>query len=538
MRYALLTISLFFAFLPQSAGATVYYVDFSAATGGNGLTSGAAYNSLDSFTEVARTAGDIAFVRRGVATTTNISDITFNSSGTVSSPIIISADYDNIWGDFATSAETWIVQPGLSYIRSSASSTSAFPGKWIYFEGDCYENAVTTLPTKCELAYEIEQASSTGILLYLPYRGSKSGAATNMRVMPRNPQWNVESGDFQWNFDTDHFWLVQGMDIRGTDAQGQIELDTVDMGEIRDSILTGNGASDVGVRLNAVTGSGNGTVYYIRKTRIFNNAIGVRSGAATAKNNSIFNISDSIIDGNAVASSVGVDSTSAGNAVYARFFITNSFFRRHATYDFKNQGNGNSSYLRNVRFDSATEIGTETSYYTTNYYEDYDGVVGRNQQNSLGFGTNTNTAVASSTTLLLRAGGGPVSIQVQPTTNSTSTWEIARLKLFEYPINADTSSKQYDVYFMSPSDTWNNNPTNSELWIECEYWSHVGSATSTRAITKSTGTVDFNGSTSWQSLSVTCQPTQSGLLYLRGWYGKTKESGTNRFYVDGRPVIQ
>jgi hypothetical protein len=57
-------------------------------------------------------------------------------------------------------------------------------------------------------------------------------------------------------------------------------------------------------------------------------------------------------------------------------------------------------------------------------------------------------------------------------------------------------------------------------------------------IKKSTGTIDMNGSTSWQSLAVTAQPGQVGVVYLRGWYGKTKESGkANTFYIDPVPEV-
>ena len=114
------------------------------------------------------------------------------------------------------------------------------------------------------------------------------------------------------------------------------------------------------------------------------------------------------------------------------------------------------------------------------------------------------------------------------------------LKLFEYPIYANTTSKTYSVFFNSTSTAnWTTDPTASEFWIECEYWAHpVSTGTTTRAVKRSTGVIDFNGSTAWQSLSVACQPTASGILYLRGWYAKPQESGvTNAFYVDVTPEI-
>ena len=86
---------------------------------------------------------------------------------------------------------------------------------------------------------------------------------------------------------------------------------------------------------------------------------------------------------------------------------------------------------------------------------------------------------------------------------------------------------------------WTTDPLATELWIECEYWAHDTNATSTRKVKKSTGVLDFNGVTTWNALSVTCVPTQTGILYLRGWYAKTKEATPmNEFFVDGTPVIQ
>lgn len=86
---------------------------------------------------------------------------------------------------------------------------------------------------------------------------------------------------------------------------------------------------------------------------------------------------------------------------------------------------------------------------------------------------------------------------------------------------------------------WTENPTAKELWVECYYWNFPTGGTKYRTVTRSTGTVNFTGSTAWQSLSVSCQPTNAGILYLRAYYAKTKESGKmNEFYVDGTPIIQ
>ena len=73
--------------------ATAYYVSFETnIVNGNGLATTTPFNNLDSFTEVARSAGDIAFVRRGYASTTGVTDLNFTSDGTIANPLQISAD--------------------------------------------------------------------------------------------------------------------------------------------------------------------------------------------------------------------------------------------------------------------------------------------------------------------------------------------------------------------------------------------------------------------------------------------------------------
>ena len=139
MKYLFATI-LFLGFLTvNEAGATAYYVDFSATNGVfNGLATTTAFSSLDAFTEVARSAGDIAFVRRGVASTTYVSDLNFTSDGTIANPIIISADYDNLWNDFASSTQTYTVAVATSTFTASAAQSEIIVGEWVYVDGDCF----------------------------------------------------------------------------------------------------------------------------------------------------------------------------------------------------------------------------------------------------------------------------------------------------------------------------------------------------------------------------------------------------------------
>ena len=106
--------------------------------------------------------------------------------------------------------------------------------------------------------------------------------------------------------------------------------------------------------------------------------------------------------------------------------------------------------------------------------------------------------------------------------------------LFEIPIYATTNSKQYDIYFRPDATAnWSADPLATELWIELEAWGHASN--NFRKITKSTGVVTDSGN--WESLTVTVAPAQAGVAYLRCYYCKTKEAGSNILFVDPIPVI-
>jgi hypothetical protein len=176
------------------------------------------------------------------------------------------------------------------------------------------------------------------------------------------------------------------------------------------------------------------------------------------------------------------------------------------------------------------------------YSEDTDGQPGYNAfYGGLGdYDPQPTTEISTST---VRSGGGNSSIVVRPGTRLAppSVNLSLQIKMFEYPIYTDTTNRTYTMYFMaSTSAYFTANPTASELWIECEYYGNASNAH--RKITKSTGTVDFTGSTAWQALTVTCQPVRSGILYLRGWYAKPREDANpmklfNSFFVDVEPVF-
>jgi hypothetical protein len=270
-----------------------------------------------------------------------------------------------------------------------------------------------------------------------------------------------------------------------------------------------------------------------------------------AKNCRFFNYSNAVGGGNAdvygyiYCENCLFDGNSGGGAEIISGMATN--FSRFILGDFiESEAKGNAADVnnsfknrfRNVILGSATELGSITTAYATggNYFEDYDGTIGDIRNFNSILGSNNNAVVLQSETTTVRSGGSNKSIKVTPTTNMNTNWDFGRLLILELPIYATTASKQYDIYFKT-NDTanWTDDPTAAQMWIELEAWGHA--TNNFRQITKSTGVVDFNGSTAWQALSVTVAPAQTGVAYLRVWYAKTKEAASNVFFVDPIPVI-
>lgn len=516
--------------------ATVYYIDFvngKDTNTGLGTTSLQAYQSLDKFAESARSNGDIAFVRRGMASTTNVSAINVLTAGTVTNPIIMEADYDNLWNDFATTSQTYTLAVGSTTLTASANQSDIIVGNWIYVMGDCVESATTTAGfgyNTCEFAYEVSAVSSTSVSLYLPYKGGNAGSGKEIRRMPSAPQWNVASGNFNISFaSARYYWILKGLDLRGTSVAGQIGVTFSGVNTLMyDLILTGNGASDAGFTCNVDNKMG------AEKIRTVN-----QSSGSFLFNTSCYPIKGSYIKNSYLSNLISANGGSSDLDLY----ISETYLQGGISLT----TNGNAVqnvYTRNVRNTTFTNFTSFVAPVAV-YNEDYNGIVSGNNIIS-SFGNSNTVPIASSTfdATFIRSGGGRTSEQVIPSSNTNNKWEFSMQKLFEYPIYADTTSKTYSMYFMSTSTSaWTANPistaTTSEMWIECEYWNFPTTGTSTRAIKKSTGTMNFTGSTAWQALSVTCQPTTSGMLYLRGWYGKTLEGSgkMNEFYMDTTPVI-
>lgn len=487
-----------------------------------GTSTANSYVNLHQFTEVARSAGDVCIVRRGKSERIDDwGDLAFTSDGTIVSPITIEADYANAWSDrvdlSGTATATLIF--GSKTITFSADISGVLSaGDWIYTSGDAAK----------DFAYEVASVSTVTVTLYLPYKGDQAGASKTMYNMKSAPIWNTAAGSFQWNFDLDDYWKVQGIAIYGTDPNGNIEIDSSHNPLFIDCIFIANGTGDYGIRF-----TDDPTKIIVKKTRFYNHYISIYGNASGDAGGDIF-IKNSLVNTNNVASSRGLVSFHNLRLFLEEVELKNAGYAQIQCYSDVAR-----VYARNIIFDSSGSSGVFLNCLNKNAYafvEDYDGVVGDNRQYGKEFNESDNSLYINSTSTTVRSGGGNTSIEVTPTTHLSSNWDYSRLHLFEYPIYADTTSKTYTIYFKTNATAdWTADPTNSELWIEAEYWGHASN--NYRKIDKSTGVIDFNGSTAWQSLTVTVQPSQAGVLYLRGWYAKTKEAQSNIFYVDTKPII-
>lgn len=517
---------------------TTYYIDSDCASPGTGLTKtcdGAGgddpFDDIDDFTDAARSAGDIAWLKRGTtATYDDGSDVTFTSDGNLNNPITLSADYDNIFGNFATSTQTYTPVAGSNTMTASANISDIAAGDWIYVYGDQWEDSANPTLLGKDYAYEVRSVSGTTLTLYLPYKGIQSGSGNSLRILPDAPVWNTAAGDFQWVMSTDNWWFFQGIQIQGTDVACTLGYSSNAGLIVKDMIILGNGASDCGVAASSVG------VKFL-KIRMANFSSGFNSSSRAV------DIIDGYIDCSSVASSEPFSSGTGNMAWMSIIDVSITGCARDLTGS--GLGGTVSWTFRNFRHANSYNGVNAQSNFPIYYYDDF-GIVQNDWQTSNKMGAATTPTTTIRTTVNLRSGGGLVNALFLPPSGtgntgvSTRFWPYSFFQLFEYPIYADTSSKTYSIFFNSTStDHFTTDPTASQFWIECDYYADASDAD--RITKKSTGVIDFNGSTAWQSLSVTCQPTQTGVLYLRGYYGMPRDTGaddTNAFYMDLKPVIQ
>lgn len=543
-------------FLPNYSHAAVFYVDFTCATDGIGCGTGTAtttpFASLTQFTAVARNTGDIAFVKRGVASTTNTAGISFTSSGTMELPISLSADYDNLWNDFASSTQTYTLALGTTTFTASANVTGISAGQWVYAQSDCFETYNTKAVNPCLYAYKVDAVNGNQLILQLPYKGQQTGSGITLRVMGSSPQQCTVALDCRILPSSNTGWVIKGIDFRNSTNGAIAPTTSFNFTFIDDSFYIGN-TNNVGIFQNSTALDANFSFI-----KVYGNTQNTTNGFININGSSRAVVGFKVIDSVffATSSTVGFINTNTGTTntfAQVEIYDTTAFFAKGNVY--YNLGNGTSNITQIVSRDFITNLGLTDSAsrlgggsanlrYSSIRDEDSEGIPGFNTYWDATTGSNWNlissTTMQSTTTAsVLRSGGGPVSTRVVPGFHVGSTSPLYYIKLFDYPINTDTSSKTYTMYFMSTSTAaWGTNPDKNQLWIQCNEWVNQATATSTRAAVRSTGTVNFTGSTAWQSLAVTCAPTQSGKLYLQGFYAKNAEPGKlNEFYFDGTPII-
>lgn len=501
---------------------TTYYVDFdnghdvnndgSSATKTNG---DGPWATLDKFTGLAG-AGDICIVR-GSMTQTVSSDLAFVGDGTIDNPIIIKRDYGDEWSDHANisgTATATLVFGSKTVTYSADISGVLAAGNWIYVDGE--DNK--------EFAYEVASVVTTTVTLYLPYKGNQAGSGKTTHNMGDNPIWNTVAGSFQWNFDADDYWKVQGVHIRGADSNGRVEIDGADGHIFKDCIFEGDGAR------YGIHNTDDAFIGEVLKCRFYNNQHGIRDafGASGLR----CKVKDCLFDGN----------NSGGNGAFliygfSKFTVEESESKNMAQGDLILAENSSFMQGRNFNLTSATKVDLgDTLADKQVLLEDYGNTLNDTRQFT-SRSSAEDVPIIQSETSTVRSGGSTIAIKVIPSTELSINWEFSKIKLFELPIYATTDSKTYDIYFRPTATAdWTADPTNSELWIELEAWGHASN--NFRQITKSTGTIDMNGSTSWAALSITVAPAQVGVAYLKCYYAKTKEGGkANTFFCDPIPEI-
>ena len=510
-----------------SGGALItdYFIDSDNGNDGNdGLGTGTAWKTFDQFTENARSAGDTATARNSMtALYSNGTDLLFTSDGTIVAPIILRRDYADAFSDdvdLSVTATATLTFGSKTVTYSADISGVLAVGDWIYAASDDAEL----------FSYEVAAVSTVTVTLFLPYKGAQAGSGKTTTNIGSPPIWGTVAGNFQVNIDNDDHWDFAGIHFRGTDNNGAVEVDSSAGTRFRDCIFEVNGSLDMALVVQADVGP----LVLVQKGRFLNYLRGIGGGGFNGVNHGMI-VKDSLLDGNSVSSSKGID---LGRTLGVRF--EECEFKNHTTGDVALRVSGplallQSVYLRNCILASVTEVDVhDTATASFVGIEGHDGTPGDTRQLTH-LSTAEGTPILQSDTGTIRT--GTPSIKVTPSADLAPAWEHSRVKLFEYGIYATTASKKYEIFFRPTATAdWTADPVAGELWIETEFWGHASN--NFRQIVKSTEVIDMNGSTSFTALSVTVAPGQAGVLYLRAYYAKTKESGkANTFFCDPVPVI-
>ncbi len=521
-------------FYNETTGAGTLISDFVAATDTVTLTDADAsmaagdtyyilhaWADLDQFTENARSAGDICILRRGMTGYDDGTDLEFTSDGTLAAPITVRSDNANNWRDNVdlSGTGTATITVGSKVWTFSADVSSVVSAGDVLYE----VNDDADL-----FAYEVDTVSTVTVTMFLPYKGGNDGSGKTVTNLQSNPVWNTAAGDFQWHLSLDDFWNFQGIHVRGTDGQGTIEIDSARMPFFRDMVIEGNGSGDT-----TVSFSDDWIVSGFLRCRFYNYFAGLFASGGVGAMSGI--VKDCLFDGQSISVGYGMNTSTGQN-----ISVEESEFKNHDAGDIKFSSSVSTVGVirtRNCILSSTTEVDSHhVSPGGAFFSEDHDGTIGDTRQlNSLSQAEGT--PIIQSDTGTVRSGGGAISGKCTGSDDLNTTWPHSRQLLFEIPFYATTTSKKYEVFFRPTATAdWTADPTASELWIELEAWGHA--TNNFRQITKSTGVIDMNGSTTFTALDVTVAPAQAGVAYLRGYYAKPKESTkANTFFWDVVPVV-
>ena len=502
-----------------------FYIDADGGNDGNaGTSTGAAWATLAQYTTTtARSAGDIAILRRNTTATYDNAGATlqFDEDGNAAGPIVVEADYDNEFGDDVDLSAT--ATATLTFGSKTVTFSSDISG--VLAAGDCiYEvNDDQRL-----FAYEVESVVTTTATLYLPYKGDNAGSGKTMTNMGSLPVYGLTTSTTSFfSLVSDDYWRFQGIFIKHNATSGGFNAFS-SLLECLDCAVEG-GSSTSASNAAYSFASQAGRRAYISKFRTFN----VTTGLFGSSDGGYQECYDSLFDGNSKSFSSGINA-----GIHSSVMIFETEIKNNSSQDIGGTQSANGVvFLRNCILSSTTQISSSTS--DTNFgwrvsAEDFNGTL---NDTRFFYGSNESNDSPSlqSDTGTIRTGGSAISMKVIPNANIGRS-KMLDFKLLEIPIYATTDSKTYQVYFKTnATGNWTADPTADEFWIELEAWGHASN--NYRKITRSTGVVDFNGSTDWQALSVTVAPAQAGVAYLRAWYRKSKEAQSNEFFMDPLPVI-
>jgi hypothetical protein len=387
--------------------------------------------------------------------------------------------------------------------------------------------------------------SGTTLTFWNAYRGNQSGGGQTLVVMGPNPvNGSTGTGDLMY-FNGAFYWEMLGINSKGAYAGGawlvtnsrvalrNIEgFSTATSGPGADSGLSISSQVILSVR-NFVFGGGRAAniidISSAGSALVFLDG-GYMDGS-TASLPMLRGIYTNSIQGGMIAiKDVHIDGCTAG--IEHDVSVTT----------------GHELIYRNITFSNNTadiDVSADGIDFITAAFEDFEGTLGDNRFFS-SLSTSETAASWVTDTSTVRSGGSSTSIKLTPSIY-VGPWHLGEVTFLGQtkmgmahtgiPIYADASAKTYSLYVKTAATSnWTANPTADELFLEVEYLAH--SSNTTRSIKRSTGTVNFTGSTDWQSISITVTPGQAGLLYLRAIYRKTKESSkSNEIFVDPIPVV-